>query len=284
VPHVRVTDTDPAIDLKPRGKKRIADLLQIVQEARDLAASGGGTVPPDVGPLEADLTARRQFSVSRLSGKLIRPDARELEWLSSAEPEAIDPLVFGTYVHAALARIDLCGKLPIGKLCEQLASERVIHNAAGSAELATELLERFAASSRWAQIAAAKTIHRELEFLLTWPPGGSLPLDGSAEEGRYLQGFFDCLYADESGRWHLVDYKTNDVTIAQVPAEAQRYEMQMLLYALAFEQATGQSPAELVLHFLRPGIECSFVWNDTARKRCVELVSDAIREFSTSDA
>ena len=77
LPQVRVTSSDPEIEFKPLGASRGADLLAIVEEARDLAASGGGIDPADVGPIPPDATARRQFSVSRLSGKLIRPDARE---------------------------------------------------------------------------------------------------------------------------------------------------------------------------------------------------------------
>ena len=234
-----------------------------------MAAGGGGIFPPDVVPIAPDATARRQFSVSRLSGQLIRPDSRERESTSLAEPDAIDPRRFGTFVHAILARIDFSGKRPIGPLCEQIAAGRVVPLAARSAELATEMLERFRDSQRWSEIAAAKTVHRELEFLLAWPP------DGADRNGRYLQGFFDCIYHDASGGWHLVDYKTNDVAAAEVLREAERYEMQMLLYALALERAMGQPPVELVLHFLRPGVEHTFAWNADARRRCIELVEQA---------
>ncbi len=278
VPQVRVTKTEPATDFKPLGGGRGRDLLAIVEEARDLAASGGGgVVPPDVDPIPADATARRQFSVSRLSGKLIRPDSRETEFKPVEEPDAIDPRVLGTLVHAALARIDLGGKLPIGPLCEQIAAEGVIHNANRCVELATELLERFVGTKRWSAIAAAKVVHRELEFLLAWPPGESIG------DGRYFQGFFDCLYQDASGGWHLVDYKTNDVTAAEIPRVAPQYEMQMLLYALALERALGQPPAEVVVHFLRPTVEHRFIWNDSARKRAIQLVDQAMCESTLSD-
>jgi ATP-dependent helicase/nuclease subunit A len=269
VPQVRVVSSDPEIELKPHGASRGPDLLQIVEEARDLAGSGRGLIPTDIGPIEPDATARRQFSVSRLSGRLIHPDAHDAEAVPAAEADAIDALALGTFVHAALARMDLRGTGEILPLCEQIASERVVKNAARSLTLAAEMLTRFRDSQRCQAIAAAKAIHRELEFLLAWPPG----VNGAA--GRYLQGFFDCVYQDARGGWHLVDYKTNDVTAAEVPAIAERYEMQMLLYALALERALGTPPVEIALHFLKPRVEHIFTWDDEARKRCITLVDEA---------
>ena len=49
--------------------------------------------------------------------------------------------------------------------------------------------------------------------------------------------------------------------------------MQMYVYALAAERALGEPPAELVLHFLRPGVEHVFPWNDAARTRAIEMVN-----------
>jgi len=281
-PQIVVTDTEPATDFKPIGSGRGPDLIAMVEEARDLAASGGGFVPSNVGPIPADLAARRQFSVSRLSGKLIRPDARESDYRPRPAPDAFDPREFGLLVHAALQRIDFAGKQPIAPLCEQLAVDRVLHYSKRSAERttesATEMLERFVHSLRWAEIAAAKTVYRELEFLLAWPP------EGTVSDGRYLRGFFDCVYRDATGSWHLVDYKTNDVAAADVPREAQRYELQMLLYATALERALGEPPVELALRFLRPGVEHIFKWNDAARRRCVQLVDDAMNEAALPNA
>ena len=113
-------------------------------------------------------------------------------------------------------------------------------------------------------------MHRELEFLLAWPPDDPRP------GGRYLQGFIDCLYRDGADCWHILDYKTNNVTAQTLEQEAGKYEMQMLIYALVAEKILEQSPAELALCFLRPGLERRFDWNDAARKRVVELVKQCL--------
>ncbi|MGD9632627.1 MAG: UvrD-helicase domain-containing protein [Pirellulales bacterium] len=267
LPRVRVIDSDPAIDFQPKGRGRGADLVELVQTARDLAAGGGGVVPQDVGPLAADVAARRQFSVSRLSGKLVRPDSREEEFTAVAAPEEFDPLTFGTFVHTALARLDFGGKPSVRALCEQIAEERVLTNAAAIVDQAAQLVEQFCTSKRWVQIKSAKTVHRELEFLLAWPP------EGPSGYGRHIRGYFDCVYQDAAGGWHLVDYKTN------TRANADWYEMQMLLYALAFERAVGTPPVELALHFLRQGVEHRFEWNDATRTRAIVLVNDAMQDL-----
>ena len=65
------------------------------------------------------------------------------------------------------------------------------------------------------------------------------------------------------------------MTADTLPTVAGQYEMQMLVYALAVEQILKCPPVELVLCFLRPGLEYHFVWNAAARQRVVELVNRA---------
>jgi ATP-dependent exoDNAse (exonuclease V) beta subunit len=166
-----------------------------------------------------------------------------------------------------LARVDFAAKdctEAIGNWCEHLASQYVLSNASEAAAAAREMLERFAASPRAKYLAKAGAIHREIEFILAWP------------QGNHLHGYIDCLYQDAEGRWRLVDYKTTKATPTEVARLASQYEMQMYVYALAAERALGEPPAELVLHFLRPGVEHVFEWNDAARRRATELVNQAI--------
>ena len=99
-----------------------------------------------------------------------------------------------------------------------------------------------------------------------WPP------DDPRSGGRYLQGFIDCLYRDPAGGWHIVDYKTNNITAQTLEEEGAKYEMQMLLYALAAEKILKQPPAELALCFLRPGMEYRFPWDDKTRNRVLDMV------------
>ena len=74
----------------------------------------------------------------------------------------------------------------------------------------------------------------------------------------------------------MLDYKTNQTSAANVDGRRGKYEMQMLAYGLAAEQALGEPITGIVLHFLRTGREHCFAWDDTARRRGIELVSAAI--------
>jgi ATP-dependent exoDNAse (exonuclease V) beta subunit len=137
---------------------------------------------------------------------------------------------------------------------------------------ATELVNRFISSPRFAAIQSARQKHVELEFMLAWPPDGEV-----SEDSPYLQGFIDCLYqpADGAG-WRIVDYKTNQLVPGQEAVLADGYEMQMLVYGLALEQIIGQPPTELVLHFLRTGGEHIVTWSLTNREKAVAWVSERI--------
>ena len=70
-------------------------------------------------------------------------------------------------------------------------------------------------------------------------------------DGAPVHGTIDLAY-EHAGRWHLVDFKTDDVRLAQLKQAAAPYLGQIALYAGALQQATGQAPSAS-LHFLRPG-------------------------------
>jgi ATP-dependent helicase/nuclease subunit A len=271
-PNVAVIDNEPATDRRPVGRSRKPDLLQLLSDAHARAARGDGSVPREALPIAADVAARRQFSVSRLTGQFVR---RELEFESRPmSDDAVDPRELGVLVHAVLERIRLQADQEIDAWCERLAAEIVTHHRGRAAELAREMVNRLVQSSRWSAMATAAAIHREVEFLLAWPPAEFQ--DEPASDGRYLQGYIDCLYQDADGGWHLVDYKTNDVTVADASRLAEQYEMQMYVYALAAERSLGRPPVEVALAMLRPGVEHAYPWNDAARRRGMELVKRAM--------
>jgi ATP-dependent helicase/nuclease subunit A len=300
-PQVRIT-TDPQTDHKPAGKSRGADLLRLLQEARQLAADGGGTTPHAAGTVAVDVSARRRFSFSQLTGDVI-PDGASVSATDESmelSASAADGRAFGALVHDVLSRIDFSAKFDLAGWCGHLASQyfAVDHEAAGGRAL--EMLERFAASPRAKEMARARSIQREVEFLLAWPPGaaaavGAPPIsqlpttcrelaDAQQDDWsgrlqppqRFFRGFIDCLYQDADGNWHLVDFKTNLVSAADVPNVSQRYELQLYVYAMAAERALGESPVRLALQFLHPGVEHAFDWSPDKRRRAIDLVNQAI--------
>lgn len=274
-----VTTTEPAIQSKPVDLRQRRDLLKIVEKARQMAADGQGHQSRYLGPVAPDAGARRQYSFSRLTGKLHARAVGSAPSPLDSDASAVRPLDargLGTLVHEALADVDFARPGDVAELVRRHADEQAIDGQRDNSE-AVELVSRFLASPRAAAIATAGRVYHELEFLLAWPP------DGDAASARapqppalYLQGFIDCLYCDADGQWRLVDYKTNRVTADTLPAVAAEYEMQMLVYALAVERILKRPPVELVLCFLRPGLEYHFVWDAAARQRVIELVNRAL--------
>jgi ATP-dependent exoDNAse (exonuclease V) beta subunit len=164
----------------------------------------------------------------------------------------------------------------VHKLCELLAPVHLDRPTAEAIEEATTLVATFLSGIRGRQIAASPNV-RELEFLLPWPTSGG-------NSGRYLHGFMDCLYQDAQGDWHLLDYKSNQVTAEGVPAVAQSYEMQMFVYSLACERALGKWPIESTLCFVRPNVEYSFVWTPEQQIRLAAKLDGAIAEILSGNA
>jgi ATP-dependent helicase/nuclease subunit A len=270
VPRVKTHVTQSSEDKRP-GRSRGADLLKVLEEARELAADGKGIIPSEVAPIPADNDAIVQVSFSRLTGRLVRAGYRaDAMVLSANGEEKVDPLGLGLLVHDVLERIDYGRPHDISGWCEHLAPMHVVCNASRAAADGCAMIERFASSPRCRQLAEAAIVHREVDFLLPWSS------EHRATPGRFIRGVIDCLYQDGQGNWRILDFKTNDVRPAEVSQFAKKYELQLYVYAMAAEDALGVAPVELVLHFMRPGLEHTFDWNASVRKRAIRLLNAAI--------
>jgi len=282
LPQVRVTTTAPPLASSAGRRPPRHDLLETAQKALQASARRRRRAIGSLDPVPADAAARRLFSFSRLSGMLHQADVAatgdntkaDLSSILSGDAAppraAIDPLGLGSLVHAVLERIDFANPGDLRAAVARLADEHLPGDSNGIGEAAA-MIERFVRSPRAAGLAAARQVHRELEFLLRWPPESAPDADGI-----YLQGYLDCLYEDAAGCWHLLDYKTNRASKSMLERAAAPYEMQMLVYALAVETITGKPPDELVLYFLRPGAEYSFTWDAAARRRLKQLLEPAL--------
>jgi ATP-dependent helicase/nuclease subunit A len=103
---------------------------------------------------------------------------------------------------------------------------------------AAKLADAFRHSQLGRRAAAAAHSEREFDFLMEL-------------ENMVLRGQID-LWFKERGKTVLVDYKTDRISATGVPARAERYELQLRLYALALERLNGRAPDEGYIYFLRP--------------------------------
>ncbi len=270
-PGIRVIKQMPVTSTTPHSPHTRVDLGGVVDEIETLAAAGRALSTPFVPAVAVDHAAQRRLSVSRLSG-FVTPRAATMFARSpdaEDEPASIDRLGLGTLVHSVLANVDLKNPRDLQGLVKLYAEKQGVAAEVDHKE-ALALVQRFVKSPRAGQLAQANQLLVEVEFLLGWP------IDGGDDGSRYLQGYLDCLYQDASGRWHVIDYKTNRTVDGKRDELVAAYELQMLAYGLAAEQALGEPPAELVLHFLQDASEHVFPWNDAVRRRAIELVNQSI--------
>jgi ATP-dependent exoDNAse (exonuclease V) beta subunit len=278
-PAVKVTTELPAVERTLEASHVGEKLSDAIDRARQVAAREDVEQDslPLAHPIAHNASARRHFSVSRLSGQLENTNlALDAGANEDAMPMSGDAAAaLGTMTHRALAQLDFATKTDISVTMQRLGD---LHpQAAEHTPVMEQMLRTFIDSPRAKSLATARTIHRELEFLLAWPPdavpNGSPP---HQEPHRYLRGFIDCLYQDAGEDWHLLDYKTNRIDAENVSTAAGQYEMQLGIYALAAEKILGRPPVELVLSFIRPSVEHHFRWDAAMRSRVVEQVNQAI--------
>jgi ATP-dependent helicase/nuclease subunit A len=265
-PQIRVIAEEPAMQRAAASRRAKVDLDKLLDEV-----AGWQDAAPErlsaIDPIAPDLGARRQYSFSRLAGT-VHPQPEYSEPFDFAAPSPIDPRGLGTLVHGVLAAVEF-GRAVDCRALVRLHAERNLSSGSAEADEAVQMVERFLASARASELAAAIECHAEIEFLLSWPPSA-----GSRD--IVLNGVIDRLYRDPAGSWHVLDFKTNRLGRSPLAQQSAAYEMQMLVYALASERILGSSPRSLTLHFLRTGAEHQFVWNDDARARVVHLVNEGI--------
>ena len=276
---VRVTTTEPLLQNVPDALQAHRSLEKILKKSDEMASQGQGRIATAWAAIPPDPKARKQFSFSRLSGEMHFHSAGPVSLLRDENEgvgeRTLDARGLGTLVHAVLADVDFANPAELDELI-QLHAETHFENDGTDLSETIELLHRFIESPCAAAMAGAKTLYRELEFMLAWPPETLSAKNLPEPSPRYIQGYIDALYQDASGAWRLIDFKTNRVSPATLQSTAEKYEMQMFLYALAAEKILKQPPSEVVLHFLRTGDRWAFSWDQQARKRIVDLVNSRL--------
>ena len=164
---------------------------------------------------------------------------------------ALDAATMGTIFHRCMELMPLseaAADQASLALVQQAVAEMDLLGQAGVDGLAAELSEmigKLRSGRIWGELMQARQVRRELSFVMDYP-------------NLTVRGQIDLIYQDVAGRWHIVDYKSDRAGAEDIRQHAQRYELQMLLYALAAKRHLGDAPAEATLYFLRPALAHSF--------------------------
>jgi len=222
---VRVTTVQPSVRSKPVDLRQRRDLMKIVEKGGADGRRWAGKRPHYLTSVPCDAAARRQYSFSRLTGTIHAETAGSTPARWRATPRArrrLDPRSLGTLVSCGFGGDRF---RPAGRRAERVRRLAEQHLSGDDRQreeaLAVEMIERFAASPRAAQLAGARESFRELEFLAglaarvfvgptflsarsTAPQEADKNVcPTEASNLRYLQGFIDCLYRER--RWLAAD-------------------------------------------------------------------------------
>lgn len=165
---------------------------------------------------------------------------------------------YGTTVHAILQKLDLKGDLSRDGIADQIEKmidrQLILEDHVRAVKI--EDVEKFFKSPIGSKLKNARQIFRELSFSKLLPANRffSDKVKNSTDQ-ILLQGIIDLLFEDESGKWILVDYKTdrdNDPEHAR-----ERYQLQLDLYSEAVEEIMHEKVSEKFLYMLHGGITVS---------------------------
>lgn len=158
------------------------------------------------------------------SAKASSMERRELEETSAEGKSA--GAAWGRAVHRVIEEVGRAGDAhPLAAAAARIATEEAIPERAPELEAVVARLQR---TDAWQTLRASPTPHFE------WPVSGWS--DGAVPE--YVEGVIDAAYRTADG-WHIVDWKSDDVSDAEWENRRLAYERQLALYASLLRRATG---------------------------------------------
>jgi ATP-dependent helicase/nuclease subunit A len=255
-------------------------------------ASEPGDFPASARLFARDFSDFNVFSVSRLESidaelngatHTRSPAPRRLE--DDAEVDRDQATHLGVIIHETLERL----RFDEPESWPDLLAKAVEHSpdliSDGAVEQARTMLTRFSQSSLARELASAKTVHREIDFMLPWP-SPQVRTTGSDDCRTMISGIIDLLIETESG-WEILDYKTGDFPLhASAEQLLVPYELQLGIYAFAVNQWFGVEPRMLSLISFRPEVRrITLPWNSARWEKLrsrIDRAIDAIRSSVTS--
>ena len=172
------------------------------------------------------------------------------------QKQALTAAQRGTATHTFLQYVDFARTGSLAALeaeADRLLAEGRM-DAAERAALDLKAVERLFASPLGRRMRQAQTLRREFRFQLLCRAAQFFP-DAPPDDELVLQGVVDCCFLEPDGSITVVDYKTDRVARADVPARAAHYRGQLLAYAGALQRIFSRPVGQCVLWFLHTGTQ-----------------------------
>lgn len=158
----------------------------------------------------------------------------------------------GTIMHTVMQQLDVQGDLTAKGIAAQMQGlvERELLLPEEAVVIDSNAIADFFSSSLGQRMVESQWIKREMAFSLLVPAERFYPDLAGTEEKIFVQGVVDCVFADRDGLV-LIDYKTDSVT--DISELAEKYEVQMKLYAEAVEAVLGLKVTKVYLYAFYTG-------------------------------
>jgi ATP-dependent exoDNAse (exonuclease V) beta subunit len=208
---------------------------------------------PGVESLPAESLTIARVDAQQVSG--IAKGARDLElppWSKGRYGTAI-----GRAAHAVLQSVDLATgagideAVPAQCIAEGVSAHSDVVRGLTRSALDSEMVRRAATRSHLRESWVATVATGAILAALASGPVSDDNASAAPSPGTVVEGIVDLMYRDDDGTVVIVDYKTDAVPAAALPARAAFYAPQIRAYAHAVRAATG-APVRGTLLFLHP--------------------------------
>ena len=190
-----------------------------------------------------------KLSVSELKGRQEEEERAELlqkpAFLESGDTK--DAAKVGTIIHGIMQHID------INNISED-EIEILCVNRGISSDMMKSInknrILKFFNSEIGRRLRSSERVCREVPFTMSVNANEIYTgIEGIEEEIILIQGIIDCYFV-ENGEIVLIDYKTDWIEKGNVAKFAEKYRVQLDMYARALERETGMRVKEKIVYFL----------------------------------
>jgi ATP-dependent exoDNAse (exonuclease V) beta subunit len=250
-------------------------------ESGQSTASPLANIAVDLPEISRDQAAYEREALISASTRLIVTSATALGGeKAEAQGEDTEPWSrgrgstrLGRAVHAVLQSVPIDAQQD---LIAAFAHAQAVAEAIPSREAdVIRLAQRALQSPVAARARSARRALREVPFAFT--TGTATGNGGGPSADVIVEGFVDLLIEDANGI-EIVDWKTDDITGAEVVRRMREYELQAGLYVLGLERVIGQPIKRVTYMFLSPDVEHDFgdigYLKSVALTRLAELTAD----------
>lgn len=199
---------------------------------------------------KSDFGVPSKVSVSALK-RMQEPEVFRPVFAPSAE-DGLDAAQRGTLMHRIMEHIGLEPKdeAEVSVRIAQMA-ERCIIDSALVSEADAGAVSRFLQSDIAARARRSQMVRAEQPFCLRMS-AREAGLSETSGENVVVQGVIDLCFV-ENGKWIIVDYKTDRVSKGETQQAANKYAVQLDLYAKALSRITHMDVAQKHIYFLKIG-------------------------------